>query len=161
MRPESLAVNVSVPNVLSLLLGTAVTIQETAQPVRAPHPEVARWTSEPISNQPSMVLDRTGDEEQPFRMAHNRDQLRNNGCLVQDYNFIDYWFGSADAPIMARHHLYADEVRVSLPPSRRPPTLVQAGAALSPKILCYLQKRSRGVQLLTKDGYRTIWRRPE
>ena len=111
------------------------------------------WT-EPGQTPSDFIVWTTDDDVEPYRMAHNRDLMMDGGELVQDYDFIDYWFGDPVAPITARHYLGSHEVSVVLPDRR------SAQATVPPPVLRYLQRRFAEVKLLTTAGYVTVWAAP-
>lgn len=131
---------------------------------KVPHPDVPAWLGEgswtapgdPVSD---YVTWDTVNDEQPFRMAHNRDLIVNGGQVEQDYNFIDYWFGDPDQPVRARHYLSDWDVSIILPQHGEAALPVeQAKAAVPPNVLLYLQKRFGAIRVLADSGYETIWR---
>ena len=131
------------------------------------HPEVPCWSGErswtapgePISD--TVSYDTRGDAR-PFLITHKRDQLRDGQEVVQDYNFIDYWFGDPASPLHARHYLRDDGVFVTLPhEAGEKLTLDEVRARFPSDVLCYLQKRFDRIEVLLQDGYQEIWSRPQ
>lgn len=129
---------------------------------KIPHPDVPQWLGErswtapgePVSQ---FVVWDTEADQQPFKMAHNRDLMVDAGQIAQDYNFIDYWFGDPAAPVTARYYLGDDEISVDLPSGDRSLTLVEAKAAFPRDVLLYLQKRFGTIRVLVDTGYEVIW----
>lgn len=135
-----------------------------AAPAPVPHPDIPCWTGQRTWTQPgerpsSTVVFDTRDEQPPYLITHNRDQLREGDAVVQNYNFIDYWFGEPAAPIRAR--FYLDErgkVGVIFPGSADGPlSLAQARERMPANVLCYLQRRFDRIEVLATEGYELLW----
>lgn len=129
---------------------------------RVPYPGVPLWMGERSWTMPGeppseFVVWDTIDDEQPYRMAHNRDLMMNHGIVEQDYNFIDYWFGDPADPVTARYYLGAAEISVALSANGAPMSLADARMALPPAILLYLQKRFETIRVLVATGYEILW----
>lgn len=130
------------------------------------HPQISCWMGnrswtaegEPLSE---FVVYDTDNENLPFRIQHNRDQIRDGDELTQDYNFIDYFFGDPSDPTHARHYLLDDHVSVDLPTASKVIALQDARKAFPPDILCYLQKRFPKIKVLVAEGYKELWSIPE
>lgn len=100
----------------------------------------------------------TEDEEQPYKMAHNRDLMMSGDQVEQDYNFIDYWFGDPALPVLARHYLDDRHVSVELPIEEgQSLSINEAKEAFPNQVLSYLQRRFDSIEVLVDTGYQTIW----
>jgi hypothetical protein len=132
---------------------------------QVPHSEINCWTGERVWTSPEDVSSnsvswRTGDVEQPYSITHNRDLIVDVSGVVQDYNYISYWFGDPDDPIQARYYLGEREVNVIVPmPDVERPTLNDAQNSLPAEVLCYLQRRFEQVDVLVDSGYVELWSR--
>lgn len=106
-----------------------------------------------------MIAYGTQDDIQPFLITHNRDHIRQNAEVVQDYNFIDYWFGDPAHPIRARYYLRDDEsVLVDLPGDAGERfSLEEIRSRFPSDVLCYLQRRFDRITVLVDGGYEELW----
>jgi hypothetical protein len=127
------------------------------------HPEVSCWTGlrtwTAANEVPSQtVVYDTAQDVEPFLITHKRDQIRDKDGLVQDYNFIDYWFGQPASPIHARHYLGDNHVYVDVPVAEGERLSIETVQAYFPSdVLCYLQKRFDRIEVLVDGGYRELW----
>lgn len=150
---------------LSIVLAPLLLLEIGTEAV--PHPAVPCWAGQRSwtadGEKPSAtIVWGTEDEEQPSRITHNRDQIREGSELVQDYNFIDYWFGSGAERVHARYYLDDERVTVDLPLKQGELlNLAQAEARVPAKTLCFLQRRFGQIDVLTDNGYETIWKLPK
>ena len=130
---------------------------------RPPHPWIPDWAGERSWTAPgeplsSFITFQTEDGIEPFRITHDRDMMFDGGGLVQDYNFICYWFGDPEHPVRARHYFGDAHIGIALPDN----VAVQAtadGAAklLPPGVLNYCQRRFAAVTIMTREGYADVW----
>lgn len=138
---------------------------DEASGTKVHHPWIEGWKGEPSWSAPGepmsefVVFDTQGDS-QPFRVTHDRDMMFDHGDCVQDYNFIDYFFGPEDQPIRCRHYLGDDHVSVFLPLEGVPKTSAEVTQRLPVDVLNYLRRRFQRVQVMMVDGYREIWPNP-
>jgi hypothetical protein len=123
--------------------------------VAVPHPQIGCWAGESVAGGSDFASWSTENDVDPYLITHSRDQIRSNGELEQDYNFIDYWFGEPSSPIQARHYLGDDSVNLILPTAEI--SLEQAKAYTPPETVCYLQKRFSRIDILTDAGYEEFW----
>lgn len=126
------------------------------------HPFIPDWHgdatwSAPGAQPAKFVTFEAGAVGAPFRIEHGRDMMFDAGSLVQDYNFIDYWFGTPDGPVHARYYLHDDHISVDLPAIAAFGTLDNARAAFPTDTLNYLQWRFGAILVLTQEGYKELW----
>lgn len=126
------------------------------------HPFVPGWQGDRSWTAPgeppsAFVTFEAGDLGAPFRIAHGRDMMFDHGELVQDYNFLDYFFGDPAAPVRARHYLGERSVAVYLPGLPEDANLAQARAAFPEDALRYLRRRFHAIEVLTGEGYCELW----
>ncbi|MCH7861889.1 hypothetical protein ACQKOH_21645 [Sphingomonas sp. NPDC092331] len=117
---------------------------------------MAGWTAPGEPPSPFLSFE-AGDLGAPFRITHGRDMMFDHGELVQDYNFLDYFFGDPAAPVRARHYLGERSVAAYLPGLPEDANLAQARAAFPEDVLRYLQRRFNAVEVLTGEGYCELW----
>jgi hypothetical protein len=145
--------------ILSLLVAIP---DQDAGARRVPHPGVPCWQGWTGPTASGAVVYDTRDDIQPFRVAHDRDQIRRGANVEQDYNYVVYWFGDPSSPIQARYYLRNDEgVGVILPGDSARLSLAQARERFPADVLCYLQRRFDRIEVLVADGYRELWVRPQ
>jgi hypothetical protein len=132
---------------------------------KVPHPWIADWLGErswsaPGEPQSEFLVFDTEADCQPFKIIHDRDMMFDHGALVQDYNFIDYFFGDEAKPIRARHYLGDDHVSVSYESNVPAKTTAEAASHLPAEVLAYLQHRFNRIDVLMAEGYQEIWPNP-
>jgi hypothetical protein len=117
------------------------------------------WAAEGEEPSGLVSFETVGDIE-PTKISHHRDVMYIDGQLAQDYNFIDYVFGSGEKQINARFYLDEVEVKIGLTEGAQLYSSAKAaGEHLDPKILLYFQKRFRSIAIITSNGYETLWKR--
>ncbi|HEY4986631.1 MAG TPA: hypothetical protein VII39_08435 [Bradyrhizobium sp.] len=96
------------------------------------------------------------DPIQPTAIEHKCDDIHNGDMLEQQYNYLVYHFDSDGAYFLAK--TYLDDVRtVSLHgPFASRTELRPTGAPLCERVLTYLRRRFRTIQILQKDGFVSI-----
>ena len=124
------------------------------------HPYVPAWEGQrawtPPGEPPSpSVSFEAGELGAPFSITHHREMMFDADELTQDYNYIDYHFGSPDAPIRARHYLLENRISLALPVVHG--DVEEGGRHVPADILAYLQRRFDMVELLTQGGYQQLW----
>jgi hypothetical protein len=132
---------------------------------KAPHPWIQDWLGErswsaPGDAQSEFVVFETQGDTAPFKIVHDRDMMFDHGALVQDYNFIDYFFGDPAQPIRARHYLGDDHISVSYESDVPAKTKEQAERHLPAEVLAYLRHRFSRIDVMMADGYKEIWSNP-
>jgi hypothetical protein len=127
------------------------------------HPKILDWIGErgwSAEGEPPSTLatfSTYGDAE-PFKITHDRDIIFDDGILQQDYNFIDYYFGIEDDPLIARYYLGDDDVMITPSSTDGIPENVDAARALiDPAVLSYFQRRFRQISVMTSEGYEPLW----
>jgi hypothetical protein len=130
---------------------------EPAQSV--PHPFIPDWSGERSWTAPGEPLSdfitfQTDGDIEPFRISHDRDMMFDGGALVQDYNFIDYFFGDPKHPICGRHYIGDSHVSISFAGSVPLEATPQSAASHVPhEVLRYFRRRFPSVSILTAEGY--------
>jgi hypothetical protein len=132
---------------------------------KVPHPWITDWLGERSWSAPGeapsefLVFDTQGDSA-PFKIVHDRDMMFDHGALVQDYNFIDYFFGDPEKPIRARHYLGDDHISVSYAGDTPAKTKEAAKRHVPEAVLAYLQHRFNRIDVMMAEGYQEIWPNP-
>ena len=96
------------------------------------------------------------DAIEPTAIEHKCDDIRDGARLEQQYNYLVYHFDSDGAYFLAKSYL--DDVRtVSLHgPFASRTELRPTGGVPCERVLSYLRRRFRTIQILQKTGYATI-----
>jgi hypothetical protein len=127
-----------------------------------PHPSIPNWNGElgwsaPGDTPSALVCFATDGDIGPTKISHNRDLISMDSRLEQDYNFIDYVFGSGEGAVTARHYLGDWDVKIDRPMSSAAAADAVAEAQkIDPAILGYFQKRFRSISIMIKQGYEAL-----
>ncbi len=118
--------------------------------------------SEPRGPLPGTEDSYRDDPIAPALIEHRRDEY--GGPFDQaNYNYLTYWFVEGDALVTARAY-FDDPWRVSVyaPQALAPPLREVEAPALFDRVLLFLARRFKVIDMLGPEGYRPIWmeRRP-
>lgn len=106
-----------------------------------------------------------GDEVDPIaptRITHSVDEMREDGELVQYYNFVLYEFETKSGLMRAR--TYMDEnykVAIYGPFSNTKSTEEVSAPQMEVDVIAYLKRRFAIIERLGKSGYEQVWPKPK